>query len=276
MVSVLILTHNEEVNIGRCLDSVCWSDDVLVLDSFSTDGTHRILQKRGIRWLQHQFVDFAQQRNFGLERGGLRHGWVLHLDADEVVSDDLRAELEHVARAGAFPAYRVASKMIFEGRWLRFAGMFPAYQVRFGRRDLLRFKMVGHGQRETLPPDAVGTLSNALLHHSFSKGLADWHARHERYAAAEAEENIKLLQSGVRPWEGLFSTTPTERRRALKALSVRLPCRPLLRFIYMYVLHLGFLDGRPGYEYCRLLSRYERMIVLKMKEIQRRQRGLGV
>ncbi len=103
-----------------------------------------------------------------------------------------------------------------------------------------------------------------------------WWKKHERYAALEAEEGLKILKFGTNGFGGLASRDPVLRRRALKALSVRMPFRPLLRFLYMYVLHLGFLDGRPGYEYCRLLSRYERMIVLKMKEIQRRQRGLGM
>jgi hypothetical protein len=163
----------------------------------------------------------------------------------------------------------MASKTMFEGRWLRFAGMFPAYQVRLGRKDKLRFKMIGHGQREMLDAREVGTLKSALIHYSFSKGLDDWFARHNRYSAAEARENLDCLTRGSAVWRGLVSPSLTERRRALKALSIHLPCRPLLRFLYMFVLHLGFLNGLPGYRYCRLVALYEHMIVLKLRELQR-------
>jgi glycosyltransferase involved in cell wall biosynthesis len=268
VISVLILTFNEEANLARCLDAVSWCDDVLVLDSFSKDQTVPIAQKCEARVLQNPFIDFAQQRNHGLEAGALKHDWVLHLDADEIVTEELRAELFEKAAANSFPAFRLASKLMLNGQWLRYSGMFPAYQVRFGRKDRLRFKMVGHGQRETLPPDQVGTLRNTLLHYAFNKGLEDWYARHARYAAAEADEALRNHPNGL-PWRGLLSSNLTERRRALKAVSVRLPCRPFLRFFYMYFLHLGMLDGPQGYRYCRMLSQYERMIV-HQTAVQRR------
>jgi glycosyltransferase involved in cell wall biosynthesis len=269
MVSVLILTFNEEVNLGRCLDSVAWSDDVVVVDSYSSDRTVEIAKAKGARVLQNRFVDFAAQRNFGVTQGNLAHDWVLHLDADEIVPEELRAEIFAAASASSFSAYRMASKTMFEGRWLRFAGMFPAYQVRLGRKDKLRFKMTGHGQREMLDAREVGTLKSALIHYSFSKGLDDWFARHNRYSAAEARENLESLISGSAVWRELVSPSLTERRRALKALSIHLPCRPLLRFLYMFFLHVGFLDGLPGYRYCRLVALYEHMIVLKLRELQR-------
>lgn len=269
MISVLILTYNEQDNLSRCLDSVAWSDDVLVLDSFSTDRTLEIAQRGRARIQQRRFDHFAGQRNFGLEHGALRHDWVLHLDADEVVTPPLRDELLSIAAARSkFDAYRVASKMMFRDRWLRYSGMYPAYQVRFGRRERLRFQMVGHGQRETLPPEAVATLREPLLHYSFSKGLAEWRARHERYAAAEAVENLAVLAAPRKSLAALFTADRTQRRRALKELSVRLPCRPALRFVYMYVFRLGFLDGAPGLEYCRLLSAYEKMIAEKLRVLK--------
>ena len=268
MISVLILTYNEEQNLSQCLESVRWADDVLVLDSFSTDRTLEIARSRGARVFKNRFEDFAQQRNFGLDKGDLKYDWVLHLDADEVVPPELHGEMLGKSQANEFSAYRVASKMMFEGKWLRFAGMYPAYQVRFGRRDILRFKMVGHGQRETLDAAQVGTLKSALLHYSFNKGLDDWLAKHNRYSTAEAHENLQSLACGMRQLEGIFASNVTERRRALKALSIRLPCRPLFRFLYMYLLHLGFLDGLSGYRYCRLVSLYERMIVLKLQELK--------
>ncbi len=274
-VSVLVLTFNEEDNLPRCLASVAWADDVLVVDSFSTDRTVEIARQHGARVLQRAFDTFADQRNFGVDHGDLRHGWVLHLDADEVVPDDLRAEMLRIARTGGQPAYRVASKMMFQGQWLRYAGMYPAYQVRFGQRDRLRFKQVGHGQREDLPPEEVGTLEHDLEHYSFSKGLHEWFAKHNRYSSDEAAEALRQ-RAGAVDWAALAAPDRTRRRRALKALAARMPMRPSLRFLYMYLLRRGFLDGRAGLTYCRLLSTYEAMTVAKERELRLRQRGVAI
>ncbi|MGB3544033.1 glycosyltransferase family 2 protein [Rubrivirga sp.] len=274
-VSVLILTYNEEDNLPRCLDSVAWADDVLVVDSFSTDRTVEVARAHGARVLQRGFDTFAGQRNFGIDQGELRHDWVLHLDADEVVPSALRDELLDVARTGVKPAYRVASRMMFQGKWLRHAGMYPAYQVRYGRRDRLRFKQVGHGQREDLEPEDVGTLQHDLEHYSFSKGLHEWFAKHNCYSSDEAAE--ALGQSGdAIDWAALAAPDRTRRRRALKTLAARMPMRPSLRFFYMYVLRRGFLDGRAGLSYCRLLSTYEAMTVAKERELRLRQRGVSI
>ncbi len=272
MLSILILTYNEEQNLPACLESVRWSDDIMVLDSFSTDRTLDIAKAARANVLQNRFVNFADQRNFGLEQGRLKNQWVLHLDADEVVTPELKQELLEITKNGERPAYRLASKMMFEGKWLRFASLYPAYQVRVGRRDRLRFKMVGHGQRETLPPQDIGTIRNPLMHFSFAKGYEDWLTRHNRYSSAEARTALSNSHDGSSgALRGVLCSSGTERRRALKRLTLHLPCRPLLRFCYMYFLHLGFLDGAAGFRYCRLLWIYEYLTVLKIREL--RQRG---
>jgi len=268
MISVLILTFNEECNLSACLESVSWSDDVLVLDSFSKDKTVDIALAAGARVLQNRFVNFAEQRNFGLERGGLKHEWVLHLDADEIVTSDLRNEMAICARDPGKDGYRLASKLIFQDRWLRFAGMYPAYQVRFGRRDTLRFVQVGHGQREDLPANRLGTLRHALLHHSFSKGIDDWVAKHNRYSTDEARYFVNGLAGQPLDWAGLsLRADRMRRRRALKHLAFYLPFRPAFRFFYMYCIKIGFLDGMPGFHYCCLLALYEYLVALKIREL---------
>ena len=268
MISVLILTFNEERNLSACLESVSWSDDVLVLDSFSTDKTIEIARAAGVRVLQNRFVNFAEQRNFGLEHGGLKHEWVLHLDADELVTNEFKTEALRITRSGQKQAYRVPSKMMFQGCWLKYSGTYPTYQVRLGRRDRLRFKQVGHGQREDLPADCLGTLNEALLHYSFAKGMTDWTEKHRRYAAAEADHALKNASSGIDLAGLFFARDAVRRRRALKSLSTRLPCRAALRFFYMYLIRRGFLDGSAGFQYCRLLSHYESMIVSKTRELR--------
>ena len=276
-VSVLILTLNESDNLPRCMQAVGWSDDILVLDSFSTDDTVEVAKRHGARVMQREFDGFAGQRNFGLEHGQLVHDWVLHLDADEVVSDALRDEIVQVIETTDKQAFYLASKMTLHGKWLKYSGMYPAYQARFGRRDSLKFVQVGHGQRETLSPDQLGTLREPLIHYSFSKGMADWFERHNRYSTDEAAKTKNAEEGGTIRWADLFSLSDrVRRRRALKELSGYLPCRPLLRFLYMYVLRLGFLDGREGFTYCRLLAIYESMIVLKQKELRRRRQGKSI
>jgi glycosyltransferase involved in cell wall biosynthesis len=274
VISVLILTRNEERNLLRCLESVKWSDDVLVLDSYSTDRTVEIAKSAGARVIQRTFDDFAGQRNFGLRDGCLRHEWVLHLDADEVVTRALSDELRQVGQSGERDAYRLASRLMFRGTWLRHAGMYPTYQVRFGRKDCLSFVQVGHGQRETTPLERVGTLAQPLLHYSYSKGLDDWFARHNRYAAAEARQAFRERDERLLNWRGLFAGDPVRKRRALKQLASRMPFRPTLRFMYMYVLRGGWRDGAAGFTYCRLLALYEYMIVLKLRELHDLERGL--
>ncbi len=271
MVSVLILTHNEEVNIADCLDSVTWANDVLVLDSGSQDRTVEIAEAKGARVMERPFDNFASQRNYGLAEGDLQSDWVLHLDADERVPPSLRDALFAVVQGGeGYDAYRVPSKLIFRGQWLKHAGMYPTYQVRFGRREALAFTQAGHGQRADLPAHRIGTLDEPLRHYAFSKGLADWFERHNRYSTDEARRALRLRNEESFDWRGLVTGDAQRRRRLLKDLSYRLPFRPLLRFLYVAVGRLGVLDGRSGLTYATMLAVYEYMVSLKIGELRRR------
>jgi glycosyltransferase involved in cell wall biosynthesis len=273
MISIVILTHNEAINIERCLASVAWSDDMLVIDSGSTDGTIEQAQRLGARVIHRQFDNFADQRNFALDHGGLKHQWVLHLDADEAVTPGLQREMQEIAACGrGKDGYRVPSRLMMMGKWLKHSGMYPSYQVRFGSRDRLRFHMVGHGQRELLTPGEVGTLNGDLIHYNFSKGVSDWLGKHARYARDEA---TNAMQGGdAYRWRDLLrSTDRVERRRLLKGLSYGIPMRPLARFIYVYLVRMGFLDGRAGFRYAMLIAIYQWAIDMNM--LEQRQRGSG-
>lgn len=266
MISILILTNNEEQNLPRCLHALAWCDDVVVVDDYSTDNTVRIAQQYGARVYQRRFDHFAGQRNYALEQVDFKHEWILHLDADEVCTPELIQEIEQAIEDPSHDAYRIPSKMIFRGRWLRRAGMYPTYQVRLGRHPVFRFKQVGHGQREDIDPESVGTLCSPYEHHSF-RGLDDWFQRHNRYSSDEAELCVKTNGAEL-DLAGLLSFDKTRRRRAAKALSYRLPFRPLLRFLYVYLFRLGFLEGARGFEYAYMLAIYEAMSDLKIKEQQ--------
>jgi glycosyltransferase involved in cell wall biosynthesis len=271
MISILILTCNEAANLPACLAALQWTDDILVVDSHSTDNTVAVARAAGARVLQNRFVNFAEQRNFGIEHGGLKHEWVLHLDADEVVGPEFVAEMLQAIQTGDLDAYRVPSKMIFQGRWLKHSGMYPTYQVRLGRREKLRFVQVGHGQREDLPPERMGTLHHALLHYSFSKGMADWVVRHNRYSTDEARHFVNEVAGQPMDWGGLCGLGDGVRRhRALKRLAFYLPFRPGFRFFYLFFLRRGFLDGRAGFQYCQLIAFYDFLVALKITELRKK------
>lgn len=269
-ISVLILTLNEEINIGRCIEALAWSDDVVLLDSHSTDSTREIARQLGARVFKRRFDDFAGQRNYALDHIEFRHPWVLHLDADEIVTTALRDEMAEVIKESNFKAFRLPSKLMFRRKWLKYSGMYPSYQVRLGRIEALRFEQVGHGQRESLEATDVGTIKSPYLHFSLSKGLNDWIERHNRYSTDEALQACEFMNHEQPGWYATLKIRDkTLRRRTLKVKVANWSIRPLLRFIYMFFFRLGFLDGRAGFTYCRLLTNYEYWIVLKIREMKK-------
>ena len=272
MISVLILTKDEEANITRCLGSVIWSDDIVVFDSYSTDKTVKIAEAAGARIVQRKFDNWSSHQNWAMENIQFKYDWVFYIDADECITPDLRDEIIQVAANSEEKcvAFYVPRKNYFMGRWLRFA-MRSVPVMRFFKPVKIRF------ERLVNPTPVIdgnyGHLQNYLLHFNFSKGITEWREKHIRYAIFEAAETLKSLRSGKIDWAGVLAFgDPVRRRRALKVLSFRLPGRPLLRFIYMYLIRLGFLDGWPGLRYCRLLAWYESMIVQKIKELRRQAR----
>ena len=269
-VSILILTLNEEQNLSACLDAIAWCDDIVIIDSFSSDHTMEIAGQTNARIFQRKFDNFAGQRNFALENIDFKHEWTFHLDADEIFTEALHGEIEQAIANPAFDAWHVPSKMMFLGKWLRYSGMYPSYQVRLTRGPDFRFKQVGHGQKADTAPEKIGTLTEPYLHYSFSKGLNDWFEKHNRYSSDEAEAAVAHRLDGRLDCGGLFSNDHSRRRLAMRALVFRLPFRPLLRFLYMYVIRLGFLDGVAGFTYCRLMATYEFMITCKIREIRNR------
>jgi glycosyltransferase involved in cell wall biosynthesis len=276
-ISVLILTLNEDVNLEACLSSVAWSDDIVVLDSFSTDRTLEIAKAAGARIFQRSFDNERNQRTFGLQEIAFKHRWVYMPDADEITPVELRDEMLSVVADPNQPevAFRVRFKTVFMGRWIRHSSLYPTWVVRLVRPEKISF------ERDINLSCSVkgrqGYLTAHFLHYTFNKGLAAWYEKHNKYSSFEARESVRSLHCGRFDWRDLFAWhDEVRRRRALKEMSFRLPFRPLLRFLYMYLFRLGFLDGWPGYVYCRLLSTYESMIVLKIAEIRRRERGLPI
>jgi glycosyltransferase involved in cell wall biosynthesis len=274
-VSILILTLNEERNLAACLESVKWSDDIVVLDSFSTDRTIEIAQAFGARVIQRKFDDYASRQNWAASEISFKNPWVYNSDADEVVPPELRDELLAIAADDTLKpvAYRLRHKNFFCGRWIRHCGIYPVWNLRFFKPGKVRFERSVHSV--ALVDGEEGRLKNHYLHFSFNNGLDAWFDKHNRYSFLEAVESLRSLRASRLNWRELKGDA-VARRRLLKEISIRLPCRPILRFTYMYLLRLGFLDGWQGYTYCRLLTIYEYMIVVKVMELERRERGLSV
>lgn len=272
-VSVLILTMNEEANLERCLASVEWSDDVVVLDSGSTDRTHDIVRKAGVRMEIRPFDDYASQRNYGLQNISYKYPWVLMVDADEVVPPDLANEIQHaVASCGeSICLFRMRRKDFLMGKWLRYSSGYPTW---FGRLIRLGHVRVERSINEEYHTDGdIAELKNHLYHYPFNKGMHAWLEKHNRYSSMEAELKVQSQPEQLH-WAKLFAKDPVKRRKAQKALVYMLPGRPLLVFVLFYIVRGGFLEGRAGLMFSALKAIYEYMIVCKVKELERRKVGL--
>jgi glycosyltransferase involved in cell wall biosynthesis len=273
-VSILILTLNEEINLPACLKSLSWSDDTVVFDSFSTDRTVEIAQEFGARVIQRKFDNYAAQRNTALSDVEYKNPWVLMVDADERWPKEIFEEIKSaIVQNGDTTLYHFLRKDMFMNRWLKRSTGYPTWAgrlIKLGEVSVQR-----DINEEYWTSGKKGYLNSHFIHYPFNKGIAFWLERHNRYSSMEAEALIRELQ-GKPNLLNIFSTDPTIRRKSLKQVAYRLPCRPFLVFCYLYFFRLGFLDGVPGLTYCRLRSMYEYMIDLKVKELRRREQNLPI
>ncbi len=273
-VSVLILTLNEELSLPGCLESVAWSDDIVVFDSCSSDRTVEIAKAAGARVVQRKFDNCAAQRNAALTEVNYKYPWVLMVDADErwprEIYDEIRQTLSN---PNGVSLYHFLRKDMFMGRWLRRSTGYPTWAGRLAKIGAVSVRR--NINEEYWTDGEKGYLKSHFIHYPFNKGIAFWIERHNRYSSMEAEALVKERRKPLE-LRGLFSPDPTTRRRAFKQLAYRLPFRPFLMFCYLYWFRLGVLDGLPGLKYCRLRSLYEYMIDLKVKELRRREKGLPV
>ncbi len=269
MISVLILTRNEQRDLPGCLASVSWCDDVHVFDSYSTDDTADIATAAGAHLHTRTFDDYASHRNAALTTIAFKHPWVFLLDADERPTTDLSREMQQLA--GAAPdqvsGFRLRRRDFLFDTWLKHAQISP-YYIRLVRPERARYT---RAINEVLEVDGiVADLSYPLDHFPFSKGLARWVEKHNLYSTMEAE--LIVREQGLQNpslWTALRDPDFHMRRLHQKAIFYRLPARPLLKWLYMVVVRGGVLDGMAGLTYATLQSFYEYLIVLKSKELRR-------
>ncbi len=278
MVSVLIYTKNEERDLPGCLKSVAWSTDVHVLDSFSTDRTAEVARTFGATVSTPPPDVLVQGSLFGGNEAGLKNWamaniafqnpWVLHLDADERVTPELRdSVLAAAAQPRDYVAFRIQRRDFFLGTWLRHVQTSP-YYLRLFRPEKMRYERLVNPV--SIPDGPAADIAGYLDHYPFSKGIGHWVERHNSYSTLEARQ-ILANRAAHRPFSLKLAFTAAdfnERRYHQKELFYRLPARPLVKFLLLYVLRRGFLDGRAGLTYAVLQSFYEYMIVLKTRELE--------
>jgi glycosyltransferase involved in cell wall biosynthesis len=251
-ITAVILTMDEEVNIVRCLECLAWVDDVVIVDSGSTDRTLEMAgqARPDVRTCIHPFQDFADQRNWALDHAAPRHDWVLFVDADEFCTEELADEIRSLLRdPGQIVGAYIAGRNYFLGRWVKHASLYPSYQLRLLKRGHVRFRKEGHGQREEADGPCAYLRQN-WRHEWMSKGLDEWMRRHRRYAEKEVDALLSLRQQPLVLGE-IVSSDPILRRRAGKRCLARMGrLAPIGRFFYRYVVRSGWRDGRPGWMLC--------------------------
>jgi glycosyltransferase involved in cell wall biosynthesis len=249
-ISVVILSFNSSATIGATIESaIRVSDDVHVVDSFSSDDTRQIIEKTGARLDLHPFVNYAAQRNWASANLPLRHEWELHLDADERLSDELITELcrlrEHSVPLG-ISGYHVARLVRFLNRPILHGGMFPIWHLRLFRHGQGRCEAREYDQHFVVN-GATSKLQGPIID-DIKMSLSEWIIRHNRWSDAEVRELLRNDATAAREIVPRLFGSPIERKRYFRSLYYRSPSllRAFALFVYRYVLRRGFLDGKAG------------------------------
>lgn len=278
-VSVLIPIRNEASNLPRCLASVAWAEQVVVVDSQSTDGSVALAEAAGAEVVQFHFNGvWPKKKNWALEHVAFRNTWVFILDADEVMPPGAGSELaELISRDGdGHAGFWINRRFMFMGAWLRHA-YYPNWNLRLFRRGAGRYERLVAGPTDSgdnevhehiIVAGTTGRLRCEMDHHAFPS-IHTFVEKHNRYSNWEARLAVEqgLGEPGTLPQDAAAGW-----RRVVKRLTRRLPFRPTLRFLYVFVAQGGFLDGRRGYYFARLHAFYEFLSVAKAAELRLRPR----
>jgi glycosyltransferase involved in cell wall biosynthesis len=269
--SVVVPVRNEAHNLPRCLASVRWASEIWVVDSQSTDGTAAVAEAHGARVVQFRFNGtWPKKKNWALASLPFAHPWVFVLDADEVLPPEAESEIRTIVADPAHPmdGYWINRRFFFMGQWLRHA-YYPNWNLRLfrhaqGRYERLTDAATASGDNEVhehvVVPGATARLRSEMDHFAFPS-IEVFVEKHNRYSNWEAR--VALSRS---PGHGAGRGQSAQRR--LKERTRWLPCRPFLRFLYIYVWQGGFLDGIPGFYFARLHAMYEALSIMKTRELR--------
>jgi len=275
-VSILIPIRNEASNLPRCLASVAWADEVIVVDSASTDGSQRIAESAGAKVVQFAFSGtWPKKKNWALDTVPFRNEWVFILDADEVLPSGAAVEFGAVVagNGSGHNGFWINRRFMFMGKWLRHA-YYPNWNLRLFRHRLGRYERLIQGATQSgdnevhehiVVEGTTGRLKSEMDHYAFPS-IDVFVEKHNRYSNWEAQ---LAYERGLRKQEaGALQSSEVRSRRILKRWASRLPFRPSLRFLYVYLFQRGFLDGKEGYIFARLHGIYEFLANAKTAELR--------
>ena len=273
-VSVIVPIKNEAENLPRCLGCLQWAGEIFAVDSQSTDGSAEIATRLGAKVVQFQFNGtWPKKKNWALENLPFKNEWVLIIDADEVLPPEAPAEIARaIANAGEIAGYWINRRFFFLGRWLKHS-YYPNWNLRLFRHSLGRYEKLTDAETRSgdnevhehvVVQGPSARLRVEMDHHAFPS-IEVFIEKHNRYSNWEA----RVAMEGRLNARENFAHEHVDLRRRLKSLSQRLPFRPLLRFLYIYIWQKGFLDGRDGYYFARLHATYEFLSVAKTYELRR-------
>jgi len=260
--SVVIPTLDEELHIQRAIKSVIALGPVFVLDAGSADRTRDLARSAGAFVHQRAWKGYSDQKNFALDELPIRSDWVLFIDADEVVSSELRQEIRSAIDRNVHSGYMISRRFIFLGRELKHAWWYPDFQLRLFRKSCGRFEeRLVH--EHVVVSGKIGTLRHSLLHENL-KGLEAFIERHNHYSTLEVE---RLANAGGDSNSGSLLGNRSQRRRFAKdRVWFRIPFRPSVRYLWLTYIKRGFLDGPEGRMFCRLIASYDLFINAKLLE----------
>jgi glycosyltransferase involved in cell wall biosynthesis len=270
-ISILIPTFNEEQNIPFALKSCAFADQVFVLDSGSNDATKSIVESAGASFVYHPWEGYARQKNWGLDNLPLESDWIFILDADEMITPQLREEIITIATGTVesnCAGFYINRYFVWKGKRINYCGYYPSWNLRFFRHNKARYE--DRDVHEHMVVDGPVGYLKGEMHHEDRRGPVFIWQKHFQYAELEAQEMVKIIKGqttgGLKP---SFFGNSLERRRAVKErLWPHLPFRAGLRFFYMYILKMGILDGLAGFDMCLFMARYERAITRRLKVIR--------
>ena len=270
-VTGVVLCLNEAENLPRCLKSLSWCEEIIVIDSGSCDGSQEIALRLGARVIEHcqaGTFNISEQRNWALIHAEIKSDWILFLDADEEIGTACSSEIRRTIRSSANRnGYELTPRYWFLGRWLKRTQGYPNWHPRLLRQGSMYFE---GGVWESFSTSLdIGRINEPYEHYAFSKGIDDWLQRHIRYADWEANRIVEYLDYRDKNALG------TKRWLWLRQRSAELwPLRPILRFSQKYGFQGGFLEGWQGLLFCLLMGTYDLITVMKVIQIRRRAANL--
>jgi len=247
-ISAVIITKDEEERIVPTLQSLDWVDEIVVVDAHSQDRTRELCRKYTDRVYVREWKDYVEQKNYALQLAS--HDWVLSLDADERVSEELRAEIEGLIKEGMdCDGYYIPRKVFYLGRWIKHCGWYPDYKMRLFRKS--RARWVGGSVHESCQVEGkVGYLRSPLLHFTY-RNITEHLSRNNLYAKLSAQDKF---------------------RQGERAGIVKMVFFPLATFIKTYFIKLGFLEGVAGLIISVISATYVFLKYAKLWDMWRREK----